>query len=226
VAFQTVQQLVSDVRTLLTASSPRTFSDAEIIQFLNYAWKDFADRSEILEAESIQTVTAATADYTLPTDCSKVIRVRVYGRRCSYLDERQKATLDFDGQSLTTQGIPLYYTIWGETLSLYPVPNTTYSTGTNRLYIYYYKTPADITIAAFTTDIQTLGIPPESAKGLVDYAASELLTILGDLPRAGLYRQKYLESVQYAREAGVKERDRFYVVKDDEAVYTDDWSVR
>lgn len=225
-AFQTLQQLVSDVRTLLSVPPPREFSDVEIVQFLNYAWRDLSQEAELLKTSNAQTLTAGTADYTLPTDCSQIFEVYCYKFRVPAGDDRQWMVLTGDGTGSTAQGKPRLYMILGRTISLFPIPDTTVSSGASRLIIVYLKEPADLAISSFTTDLQTLGIQPMFYRTLVDYAASECWAIMGDMTRAAFYRQKYLEGVEKARSVIIDERDRFSVVKDDEAMYFDYFSIK
>lgn len=224
-AFQTLQQLVSDVRTNLSAAAPREFSDVEIIQFLNYAWKDLSNEAELLKTSNAQTVTAGTADYTLPTDCAQIFEVYCYKYRVPAGDDRQWMVLTGDGTGSTTQGKPRLYMILGRTISLFPIPDTTVSSGASRLIIVYLKEPVDLTVSNFTTDLQTLGVQPMFYRALVDYASSECWAIMGDMTRAGFYRQRYLEGVEKAKAVIIDARDRFSVVKDDEAMYWDWFSM-
>jgi hypothetical protein len=220
-AFPTLQQLVNDVQSAVTDTSPKKFTVIEIIRLLDRAWKEFADEGEFNEATQSTDLVAGTAGYTLATDLAKIIRVTAYGFRCPALDERQLAVLNMDGQSVTAQSKRCYYTVWGTTITLIPIPSTTTASA---LKIYYWKIPADLTIAAIGTDLQTLGIPPEYNGALVDYAIGECFRWIGDR-RADFYTARWESAKSKAKEATVKKRDRFAVVKDDESSLYDEFGV-
>jgi hypothetical protein len=221
-AFATLQQLVSNVRSALTDTHAGRFTDLEIIQLLSRAWREYANEGEFLEGTQTTDVTSGTAAYTVATDIGKIIRVTCYGRRCAWIDYRELATLNSDGQAITQTGKPKYYSLWGETITLFPIPDTTTS---STLIINYWKIPVDFTLAQLTTDLQTLEVVPEAFGPLQDFATSECWLWLGNPQMARFYFERWNEARKMAKESTMKYRDRFQVVKDDDNFYANEFSV-
>lgn len=221
-AFATLQQLVSNVRSAVTDTHAVRFSDLEIIQLLSRAWREYVNEGEFLEATQTTNVVAATASYTVATDIGKIIRVTCYGRRCAWIDYRELAILNSDGQSTAQTGKPKYYSLWGETLILFPIPDTTTASA---LIINYWQIPIDFTLAQITTDLQTLGVVPEAFGPIQDFATAECWLWLGNLRTASVYMSRWEAAKRLARESTMKYRDRFQVVKDDDYYQTNEFSV-
>jgi hypothetical protein len=110
-------------------------TDADILRWVNDAMRDIALRNNLLQVKAVTATVANQQDYTLPADMLTLHSVR-YGT-----DKLQSLTLSeadtFMDTTSSNAGTPVYYSQWGSTISLYPIP----SDAATSLNIYYTRQP-------------------------------------------------------------------------------------
>lgn len=104
----------------------KIFSDSVLDGFINDAYfqiqKDWGFRWRENYDNTEQSSTAGTGEYSLPSDFVKLDLIRYNG---DDLKKTTKKELKIQNSSLTTQGNPYYYYIYGNVYGIYPLPDST-----------------------------------------------------------------------------------------------------
>lgn len=167
-----VQQIKTEVKRMFGDESGVQITDTDIISWINAGQRQIVLQNEVLlektvTADSIQ----GQADYSLSALSSDILVFRgllykgvgdtSYLRlRGLSLNEMNEYLDGFKGDTITI-GTPTVYSIFENTISLYPVPDTSVAAA---IKIYYNRQPVDI---ANDTDIPDL--PPLYHDALVNY---------------------------------------------------------
>lgn len=183
--------IVSDIITRVQ----RTFGDdsgvqitpADIIRWINDGQEEIVINNEgLLETNSAVASVAGQANYPLPTDCSvlRSIQYNGYALKAMSLNE---FNLYLNGYNDPTQpygkDIPIVYTIWNNTITLFPPPATSVAGAIN---YYYIQHPAQV---VNTTD--PLSVPVQYHKVLVDYCLSQAYELDEDTDKSTLKDQQF-----------------------------------
>ena len=134
----------------------------DILRWINDAMRDIALRNNLLQVKAVSATVASQQDYALPTDLLTLHSVR-YGTDKLQSLTLQEADAFMDTASVNT-GRPAYFSQWGTTLSLYPIPQD----AATSLNIYYTRQPHVV-----TTNADTPEIPSAYHLRLVDYCLAQ-----------------------------------------------------
>lgn len=188
------------------------FSSNEVYDLIYQAELEIARETKMLEGLTTTTSTASTRDYAYPTGVLEIKRVEYDGQKLEKIDFREDDSITVFDSNATTEGTPLYYTDWGNTLYLRPVPDTS----SVQIRIYYYKMPTAVTSAS-----QTLEVPALFHMSIVDYVVAEMAMKDLNTAIANAYWDKWYNKHMPAMKAWVRKRrtgDAFSVVKDESVV--------
>lgn len=179
------------------AESP-SFSDPELIRWMNEGMIDIARRAECLSTTDTVAVTAADGEYTGPTDIVRIYRVEfIDGDDQRFvLEYRQPNQMDVvwgSHQTITQSAVPQFYTTWGFppslTIQLAPVPS---QNGT--LKVYYHRLPTEL-----AEDGSAAGTSVDMPNGwenlIVDYMVARAFLRDRATDYYQLAQQEYLEHV-------------------------------
>ena len=110
--------IITNARMYLNDTTTTYFhSDAEMLVYLNNGTMDIVARTHCLEAIEAETLVADTMAYALG-DAFIVIKAVVYDD----VKALRKGSIESLGDVLGTTGEPVYWTQWGSSVLVYPVP--------------------------------------------------------------------------------------------------------
>ncbi len=205
-------------RRRLNAVSSSFWSQAEIIEdCLYFALNDLITRTKCYETTATTTSTASTADYAFPTDAIEIKQVTYDGQKLEVMDQRQYFSLNLAGTS-SPVGRPTHYMIWGETVTLFPTPDTSALT----IKFWFVSNPGTIAVAS------TVPVPEQFHPRLVNGVAYYMLLKETDDPRIPVFENRWFNVDLPWCEHEWKMRkyaDKFPKVKLEENVLTNDTGV-
>jgi len=143
----TITEAVDYVRRLHNAESDTNWSDAEIYSLFEAKSNEVMALIGLKEATATSTSVAGTADYAYPTNAVHIRRVLYSGQALKRLNFRQYQARIVSGTA--PSGTPREYTLWNDTITLVPVPDTSSDTIT----IYSENQQSSITSSSSTLDI-------------------------------------------------------------------------
>lgn len=171
------------------------YSTTEIINYINDTQNDVFNEYSLpfMQATQTYTLTAGVSDITngsgLPTNYVQAIDLLLTsaGREkvLTYKDFKEIDVLypDSDDQTANPQGVPNFWYYYGETIRVYPEPDTGYD-----LTLRYYKKP---TLLSANSDVPE--IPSEFEELLVVGAGYRVLQVKDNYDQAGILQNKYDE---------------------------------
>jgi len=127
-------------RDLYNATGDTYFADTQLYNWQWQASHILAKKAWLIERTYQTTTVAATQDYAFPTNTIAIKRLLVNGRKLKNITHRYDDSITLSNQQVTTQGWPIYYTLWNYTASLRPIPDSAYT-----LLIYSYNDAQQIT---------------------------------------------------------------------------------
>lgn len=167
----TLAQMISQLNGLAGLD----LTDAEATDLINEGYRELCARSEWLRAYSTSTTVSGQEDYTLPSDCYRVLEVHKNGIPQNASDDETVAQIRAGNYYLVYEnyGQSLYWLEGDATgqdhLTLYPTPSSSDS-----LLIIYVRRPTALT----TTDEPVT--PREFDRALINYAAYLAYSMLED----------------------------------------------
>lgn len=158
----TPSQLLTRVRSQFFEDTAAFLSDAnDIYPYMSDAEMELANDCGCAQGtDSTTSTVAGTQEYARPSDCLRIEILRWNGVKLKKVSLERYETISGSYYGMTaTQGNPVYYYEWGESVGLYPVPATVAT-----LKYYYIKRPPAVTAVstAFT-------IAEEFHSDIVDY---------------------------------------------------------
>lgn len=177
----TVSNILTRARNRYNAADDDFFSDSELMDLIYDAQAILAKEGFVIEESYTTPAVADTRSYTFPTTTLAIKEVKY-----DY-DKLQKTKLRSDPKTSTSDptGTPVAYSVWKNTIYLFPTPDTDGSTdasGDRQDYIdvKVYKYPDDITS---TSD--SIQVPEEYKEDLIFYmlmwmALKDQNTVLSD----------------------------------------------
>ena len=195
-------------RQKLNASSDTLWSSSEIIE--NYLYDccvEFSHEVKCIENTYTTPTVASTQEYALPSRYLDIKRVTYNGTKLQPISMREYDELTWPNTTTTTTGTPTYYYYFGETIGLYPSPDSAVT-----LKIWLVQGHDAITSAS------TLEIPIQYHHMLVDGVCSKMtMKEIGD-PRASYYAGVWQNHLMKATAAWQKHKrgDKFSVVSTEE----------
>lgn len=143
----TITEAVDYVRRLHNAEGDTNWSDAEIYSLFQAKCNEALAIIGLKEATATTTSVAAQADYSYPSNVVFVRRVLYDGLALKRLNFKQYQSRVVSGTA--PSGTPREYTIWNNTITLVPVPDTSSDTIT----IYSENQQSAITSSSSTLDV-------------------------------------------------------------------------
>lgn len=165
-------------------------TDADILRWVNDAMRDIALRNNLLEVKAVTATVADQQDYTLPSDLLTLHSVR-YGTDKLASMTLQEADAFLDKSSTT--GIPMHYSVWGRTISLYPRP----ASATTSLNIYYTRQPLVVNDNADTPEI-----PSAYHLRLVEYCIAQAYELDSEMASYAAKMQQFNANVASTKDNG------------------------
>lgn len=111
-------------RTLLSESTPKYWSDAELTNYINYGETDFCVKTDCLEDISTMSSVQYQADYDLPDNYTKIKRVEIIKGSSIYEIRPEDLIEHYTGIVKTTSSPPEGYNIFEEKLRLRERPSS------------------------------------------------------------------------------------------------------
>lgn len=174
-------------------------TDEDILRWINDAMRDICLNNNLLEKKSTTAVVANQQDYSIPNDLLTLHTVR-YGTLKLSAFSLQEAD-EFISQESANTGDPLYYSLWANTLSLYPIPTT----AATSLTLFYTRTPLAVTSLADTPEI-----PAAYHLRLVEYCIAQAHELDADQEAYQRKMAQFKENVQSTKDNGEWDSRDFY----------------
>lgn len=150
-------------------------TEADIVRWANDGQLDIVRKVEILNQHSETNVEVSDGSYSLPTSFMFMARVTYNGRVLPQVRMRD-LDLGSDSTDLADTGDPQSYYTWGNSIFLYPAPNTG---GTNNLDLWYVCRPVEL-----VEDSDIPDIPIHMHEDLVRYCLARAKELDDDLDGA------------------------------------------
>ena len=170
---------------------------------------EIADHVKCMERTTSTTTVTATSSYTLTSDCDYLNRVLWNNYKLKRIDYSELQMLDQPGYGSTyITGKPTHYYVYGESIGLWPIPDSSKS-----LRYYYYAQPAEV-----TTDSTVFSIPSMFHPYIQDYVLWRAYAKDQDDGRAVFHKKIWEENMSKAYRKWVyrNNTDKYNVVKDED----------
>lgn len=207
-------EIKTSVKRLFGDESGAQITDADIVRWANDGQVDIVRKTECLQKKTEFNVTANDESYDLPADSIRLRRVELDGKALSRveLEELDNVVPDRNVTG-TSSGSPVVYYVWGQTLWLYPKPETA---GTSNLDLFYLKRPA-----ALAVDADIPEIPVHMHEDIVRYCLARAKELDEEMEQARNIFMDYETRVMLSRdEAQNPENDTYPAVR---ILPGDDW---
>jgi hypothetical protein len=188
-----VQDVVNRVKRTFGDEAGVQITDADLIRWINDAQLQIGLANEgLLEATATANVVQNQADYAVPTDMSVLRSMAFKGFRVKYMsfaefNEYIDGFKAAPGVSPYGPGIPEIFTIWNNTITLFPKPQESVTGG---LTIYYVRQPTTVTTLA-----DNLTVPLQYHNAVVDYCLTQAYELDEDLQKASYNKGKFDETM-------------------------------
>jgi hypothetical protein len=208
----TPAQIETAARRKYNSASSSFYATAEIYDLIYQAELEIARETKMLEGVTTTSTIAGTQSYSYPSGVLEIKRVEYNGTKLMPIDFRQDDALTLMNSNSTTQGTPIYYYDWANTIYLRPIPQTS----SVKIRIHYYKEPLIVSSAT-----QTLEVPALFHMCIVDYVTAEMAMKDGNQAVSQIYFDKWYNKHLPAMQRWVRNRrtgDSFKVVRDEESL--------
>jgi hypothetical protein len=182
--------------TIYGGTQKRIWNDTELLQWLNDGTLDIATRTQCLEDIETETLTANTSTYTLSNNFIAIKSV-IYKEAAGSEWTLQKGDLlgltgtpSFGYQKNMT-GAPKYWTQWGNTVIVYPIPDT--GAASDTIDVYLVKRPAVVISSAAVL------VPAIYERALTLYVTSQALFKDSKFAKARNFMNEYFAELDRYR---------------------------
>lgn len=187
-----VSDVIMRVQRIFGDDSGVQITPDDIIRWINDGQEEIVINNEnLLQTNSTQNSVAGQANYQLPADCSvlRSIQYNGYALKAMSLND---FNLYLDGYNDPNQpygkDIPIVYTVWAGSITLFPPP----ATGVvNAINCFYCQHP---TTVVNTSDVLT--VPVQYHKAIVDYCLSQAYELDEDTAKSALKSQQFAQKTQ------------------------------
>lgn len=199
-----VSQIISRVRRTIGDDSSIQINDNDIIGWINEAMKEIVTQVNLFQVIATASTVANQRDYSLPNNILKLHSVKWLGNSLKYLSPEQFETSvpNKDSTDNYPTGEPMYYSVWGNTITFYPAPA---SNGTNDIKIYYNRLPVDVTSINDTPDL-----PSIYHTRIIEYCLAQAHDLDDNIFGAELKMSQFQQAVQGMKELGEWEDQDYY----------------
>jgi len=211
----TPQDVNTAARDIYNAVGDSFFTDTQIWNWIWEAERILARRTWCIEGlnstGAITTTTAGTQGYAFPTRALAIKRITVNGRKLKRVTQRDDDALTLSNQAVTTQGWPIYYTEWNNTVYLRPIPDASNYT----INWYTYDDPTQV-----TSGTTNLDVPSVFHFDLVDYVLMRMFAKDKDAMNMAFHRDEWNSHIVDAKAfmKRMKRADSFATVQSEETL--------
>ncbi len=195
----TVSDIAIRVKRQFGDENGAQINDADILRWVNDAMRDIALRNNLLPIKATTATVAAQQDYALPSDLLTLVSVR-YGTEKLAALTLQEAD-EYVDASTNNQGVPQYFSVWGSTISLYPIP-TDANTSLN---LFYNRQPL---VVNDNSDIPE--IPAAYHLRLVEYCIAQAFELDSEMESYQAKMAQFNDGVKNTKDNGEWQTRDFY----------------
>ena len=116
----TVAEISTRVKRQFGDDYGAQITDDDILRWINDAMRDIALRNNLLQIKAATAVVDGQQDYTLPSNLLTLAAIRFGTTKLQALNPQEAD--EFVAEN-TGEGTPQFYSVWGSTISLYPIPD-------------------------------------------------------------------------------------------------------
>lgn len=118
----TAPEIIEAARNQMNAVSDGLWSDTELYTYLTMCSAELALETRCIDQVDISLVSVSgQAEYTRPSLMSEIKRVTYDGRKLGPISKRERDSIVPDN-SITLIGTPVWYDLFGDTITMYPTP--------------------------------------------------------------------------------------------------------
>lgn len=190
--MSTGQSIIDEIRDELQDTTDLSYTDAEILRFINRGAKEFCVRTGAYQATANINTDATNFKFTQSASLTNpffVIAVQFNGVPLSPT-KRHEITYEFGASSATPDNTTAWYEFGG---ILYISVIAPTATGSSALNIFYFRTPTDMTAVSSTFDF-----PDEWDSAIIAYGIGRCRHKDRDTILEGTQMAKYESMVQTA----------------------------
>jgi hypothetical protein len=183
-----VTSLVDYVRQNYNAVGDTFYSDSEIYLHIFNAQMELATKTHCVKRVYTTTTTASTQEYSAPTNALAIKRITYNGKKLVPITMREDDEMTLGNQASTATGEPSAYYLWGDSIFLREIPDS--SSGT--LKIFTYDKPQTVSASS------TLDVPDRYHADLADYCLWRMTLKDKDSAMAGSFKESWEKKVKDA----------------------------
>lgn len=186
----------------------------DVVAWINDSQRQIATQTELLQVRAVTDLIAGQMNYNRPSDILNLRSVRAYGLRLNGLSlaEADEQFPLYDQPANQETGNPLFYWVWGNTISLYPVPSLYQAAGMTMLYT---RAPVQV---AVSTDIPELPLKYHDA--ILSHVLQCAYEMDDDIQQAQYRATIKTTGIQLLGEQEDRVNEEFYEVIN---IRTEDW---
>lgn len=205
----TPSQIEQACRERYNAVGETFWSQSEIFTLLTNACQEIATETKCIESTYTTTTVSGTQEYPFPDYVIDVKRVTYDGIKLSNIDLRRSDALTLNNTTTTITGTPDYYSVWNNTIILFPTPNDA-----KTLKLYTHNEPQAIAVTS------TLEVPSVFHGRLINYVVSEMYAKDKDFSSARHYKELWMQDkLEIKRWINKRRRaDSFQTVLDEDSL--------
>lgn len=203
----TPSEVLDTARDQFNATGDTFFTDAQLYNHMRQACNILAREADLIEAITSSSTVIATQSYSYPTNALSIKRVTYNGSKLKRLTMREDDAVTLSNQASTQSGTPVYYTDFGDTIYLRPIPDAVKT-------LQFWSINLHGTITASST----LTLPAQFHMDLVDYLLSVMFSKDQNEGMATFHRKLWEQHVSDAKRWKQKQKrsDSFTTVQDEE----------
>lgn len=196
----TPAELETQARARYNADGDPHFTSLELRSAMYQAELELALEASVIEATTTVSSTTNTQTVTFPTNCIGIRRIEYDGQKLN------PASVDDDPKNSTTEvyGTPAEYSIWNDTIYLYPTPQDSQS-----VKIFYYKAPDQLTASS-----TVMSVPARYHTDILDMVLSVMYAKDQNTNMSSYHRNLWESNLNKIKRSRRKEKrgDQFQVV--------------
>lgn len=203
-------EVATAARDLYNATGDTFFGDTQLYNWMWQGCHELAMKAWCIEAiDSSQSTVAGTQGYAYGTNVIAIKRVTVNGKKLKRITMREDDAITLSNQAVSTQGYPIYYYEFNNTIYMRPIPDAIYTIG--------FWTYND---AAVITAVSTFTIPTLFQFDLVDYCLFRMFAKDKDVDLASLHKSLWEQHVKEAISFQKRQRrtDSFATVQSEDTL--------
>jgi hypothetical protein len=206
----TPQEIINAVRRRYNAVGDNYFSDAMLLDEIYLASQQIALETECIKKRYTASTVADQREYSKPTNCYRIERIEVDGVRLDHHDFVEDDTYTGNDSDTTASGDPTFYSEYGDTIFLRPIPDASGDTIT----IFSIDMPDTVTISS------TLDIPSRYHYAIIEAVLESMFGKDQNYQMADYHQRRFERYLQMTKEQEfmLQFGERYKTVKPEEAV--------